>query len=188
MSTYKRTVGNSVDNDSGRIERDGTYHLIVQEFDAAPHDYQGNADTGFHVVAQVLAGTAQVNGVCPEAGKTIRMKFPDKDNTTPDWRQERDQKRQDRFFVATGFISEANIGQEMEVDIEDVVGRQFIAKFKDGWLSRCDLWHVDDSQVVDVPKDKKRLKMIPKALRMTPQETYTESTKKKQEAVSLDDI
>jgi hypothetical protein len=145
---------------------------------------------GFRVQCTVLNGTSQVNGICTEAGKKQMLTFYDPDLTKSPSSQEFATKKQDRFLYVVGLISESDVGQEVSYDTDHAVGRQFVAKFvedeyadKNGKiiqrinLSFCDMWHVDDPQVADVPKDEAKLKMIPKELRATAADKAATATK-----------
>jgi hypothetical protein len=117
--------------------------------------------------------------------------------------QELAQRKQDRFFFVIGLINEADVDGTMEFDTDDAEGRQFIAKFASNTyegkttiqLNFADMWHVDDPQVIDVPKDENALKLIPKNLRLTAaakSETATAhsepTSKPTTSPVNLDDI
>lgn len=211
MPVYKRQVGANVDRGgSNRIERPGTYHLQVTKLDMEPQGKDGRMINGFRVTALVLDGTAQANGKCIEKGKSHEMTFFDPDMQAKQSSQEMSQRKQDRFFFVVGAIDENNLDQEVEIDTEAIEGRQFIAKFSEREytdrqgkqqkmvdLHFADMWHVDDVQVADVPKDASMLKLLPLEQRATAEhkaevarQQYEEPVKQPAaaSAIDLDDI
>lgn len=148
-----------------------TFHLAVMEVDEQPTAKDGKLLDGFRVEVELLAG--------PHAKKQAELMFfapklTDKNGG------EMAKKKQARFVLATGVLSEAKAGEKVTVDLQKAKARQFIAtlakrdsqsdpnkKFID--LNFADIWHVDDPAAPQCERNQQALGLIPKTLRKSPE-------------------
>ena len=190
MTKIKRKVSGSLAANDNRLEHPGTYHLGVITVDVSPVK-NGKMFNGWVITAGVLDGTARQNDKCIERNKTIEIRMNDPKPNHNDG-GEFCQKIQDRFLLAVGLINESDAGEEREIDLDEAVGRQFIAKFKAGTFTSRDgseretieldgayMYHVDDSAVAAIPKDEQMLANIPAALRRNVESKASEKRQEK---------
>ncbi len=157
----KRQVGGDLSG-SAFAKEPGTYHMIIQGVDDLPTKKDGtpidNAD--FRVNFAILAGT--VDGQQDKTGELtfFHPKATEKNGGAFTI------KKADRMLLAVCMISDEDKGAEVDIDYQDMVGRQFIAKLelsqdeKYLQLSYADVYHVDDPAVAAIPKNQEALKLI----------------------------
>jgi hypothetical protein len=111
-------------------------------------------------------------------------------------------QKQGRFFLATGLLTEDQLGTEVDIDLEDAVGRQVVLTLEeqDGKNDRkflslhfADIWHIDDPAVSHFPQCSASKGLIPPSHRRdlkSFQRTahVTSKQKSKPEAVDLNDL
>ena len=177
----------------------GTYHLVVLDVDEQPTKRGGELIDGFRVKCDVLDGTVQVDGACTEIGKSVDIMFFAPKLTQPN-DGEFNRKRISRFLMATNLLPPDALGKKAEAELQDAVGKQFVATLeltKDGKfleLSFLDLWHVDDPAAKGFPKSAQGLSMLPADERWvdgkpgTKDGQVVDSPPAQEEAVDLDDI
>jgi len=156
----------SIENSAGGwMTKEGLYHFIVNDINENPatkdHKPISNA---LGVKLEVLAGTNP-----DQVGKSIDLLFykgrpEDKD------KGEFAKKKLMRFFMAINLLKQHQPGAKVKIETSDGVGQQLCAKLsyresKDGSkkfldISFADIWHVDDSEAKDIPKDPEALGLI----------------------------
>ena len=168
----RHNAGGDVSTGGNWMSEPGIYHMLVVESTENPTRRDGSpiSEAICRVTLSCLAGT--VDG---QRDKGFDLTF---------WHgkpgDEKNQayatKRLDRFFLATGLMTRAEIEQKVSKDIElaDANGRQLVLeleeresatgkKFLD--LKFAEIYHVDDPAVASVPKDAAALKLISASLR-----------------------
>lgn len=196
--SYSYESGGDLSTGGKFLRDEGTYHFFIVAVDERPTKRNGDLinNAAFRVSLEVLKGTAE-----GQKGKLADILFFNPTiSATSDGSFAK--KKLDLFFLATAMRSESELsekGRKQEIELADLVGRQFVAKFhieKDDngkdqiGLCFADMWHVDDSAVANIPKDADALAMIDPKLRRigakaapTKEPTKKESTPaKKQEA------
>lgn len=152
----------------------GTYHGVITHAEEDPTNGQGESLDGFRVTVQALEGTPRGDdGKFADRDKTIDLMF---------WHPKLTDKneglfarqKQAKFFLATGLMSEDQLGAEIDIDLEDAVGRQVVFTLEETegktgkkflQLHFSDIWHVDDEKAAAYPKCQKSINLIPKQLR-----------------------
>lgn len=155
----------------------GTYHAVVTATEETPHSGKGQSLDAFRVTFQALEGTVKGNdGKFTEKDKTVDLLF---------WHPKLTDKneglfarqKQAKFFIATGLLSESQLGQDVEIDLADAVGRQVVLTLEeqdgDGerkflQLHFSDIWHIDDPAAAAFPQCAKSKALIPKSHRRSP--------------------
>ena len=196
----------TVDTGGGNwLTQPGTYHVVVTHADEEPTNAKGEMMDGFRITCQALEGTVK-----DEAGKfTERDKTVDIIFWNPKLTDKNEglfaRQKQGRFFLATGLLTEEQLGTEVEIKLENAVGRQIVLTLdeQDGIGDRkflqlhfADIWHIDDPAATSYPKCAKSLGLIPKPHRRdakTFEKKNGGSTPKtkppaKAETVDLDDL
>lgn len=168
----RHNAGGDVSTGGNWMSEPGIYHMLVVESTEQPTKRDGSpiSEAICRVTLSCLAGT--VDG---QRDKGFDLTFwhgkPGDEKS-----QAYATKRLDRFFLATGLMTRAEIEQKVSKDIElaDANGRQLVLeleeresatgkKFLD--LKFAEIYHVDDPAVASVPKDAAALKLIAPSLR-----------------------
>lgn len=168
----RHNAGGDVSTGGNWMSEPGIYHMLVVESTETPTKRDGSpiSEAICRVTLSCLAGT--VDG---QRDKGFDLTFwhgkPGDEKS-----QAYATKRLDRFFLATGLMTRAEIEQKVSKDIElaDANGRQLVLeleeresatgkKFLD--LKFAEIYHVDDPAVASVPKDAAALKLISASLR-----------------------
>lgn len=168
----RHNAGGDVSTGGNWMSEPGIYHMLVVESTEQPTKRDGSpiSEAICRVTLSCLAGT--VDG---QRDKGFDLTFwhgkPGDEKS-----QAYATKRLDRFFLATGLMTRAEIEQKVSKDIElaDANGRQLVLeleeresatgkKFLD--LKFAEIYHVDDPAVASVPKDAAALKLISASLR-----------------------
>lgn len=183
----------------------GTYHVVVTNTDEAPTNAKGEMLDGFRVTFQALEGTVKdEDGKFTERDKTIDLVFFNGKLTDKNEGQFARQK-QGRFFIATGLLTDGQLGTEVDINLEDAVGRQVVMTLEeqDGKGDRkflqlhfADIWHIDDPAAASYLKCAKSVKLIPAPHRRDPKtfekknggSTAEAKPQTKTETVDLDDL
>jgi len=157
------------------LNQPGTYHMVILNVLDGLSTKDKPID-GFTVCCDVLAGTTEK---CH--GKKLDSTFFPPNPQTSDEAQAISRKRNTAFFVATDILDPNKMGQRVSIDPADAIGRQFIVKL--GWAQEkntagdwvdstkflqvdyANVWHVDDPDCKDVPKNAEALALIEKQFR-----------------------
>lgn len=150
--------------DSNRLSEPGTYHLVITDIREGEGP-NGKACDGFTFEADVLAGTTEG---C--VGKTIKETLfqPNMKGTEDSQRMSR--KKLAAFFIATDVMNPNQLGRSVAIDVEAAKGKQLIVEFdrqkdkdeKTGkytiptkyiQVAYANIYHVDDPDVKDIPKN-----------------------------------
>ena len=187
------------------LTQPGTYHAVVTHADEEPTNAKGEMLDGFRITFQALEGTVKAeDGKFSERDKTIDLVFFNGKLTDKNEGLFARQK-QGHFFIATGLLTDGQLGTEVDIKLEDAVGRQVVMTVEEQeskserkflQLHFADIWHIDDPSAASYPKCKKSLGLIPKQHRRDPKSfekkngTTTAKTKlqTKTEDVDLDDL
>jgi len=173
----KFRTSESADTGGGNwLDKPGTYHLVVTSVDEEPKSKKGEMLDAFRVTMQALEGTVRDKDGFTERGKTVDIMFWSPKLTDKN-EGEFSRKKQTRYLLSTGLITESQLGSDVEIDLEQSRGRHVIAtleerdgdgdkKFID--LHFADIFHIDDPAVAKFPKCQRSLGMIPKAHRRAP--------------------
>ena len=181
----------------------GTYHAVVTHTEEEPVDGKGALLDGFRITAQALEGTVKDDeGRFTERDKTVDLlfwnpKLTDKNEGLFS------RKKQGKFFMATGLMTEDQLGMEVDINLEDAVGRQIVFTLEedDGKSERkflriafADIWHIDDPTASKFPQCAASKKLIPAPHRRDPKSfektngAEPAKAKTKPESVDLDDL
>lgn len=196
----------TVDTGGGNwLTQPGTYHVVVTHADEEPTNGKGDMMDGFRITCQALEGTVKdEDGKFTELDKTIDLIFWNPKLTDKNEGLFARQK-QGKFFIATGLLTEAQLGTEVEINLQNAVGRQIVLTLEeqDGSGDRkflqlhfADIWHIDDPAVASYPKCAKSVKLIPAAHRRDPKSFEKKNGSSaaktrppaKTETVDLDDL
>ena len=152
----------------------GTYHGVITHADEHPVNAKGESLDGFRITVQALEGTPRdESGKFAERDRTVDLMFWHPKLTDKNEGMFARQK-QAKFFLATGLMSEQQLGNEIDIDLEDAIGRQviFTLEEQEGKTGRsflqlhfADIWHVDDPDTSSYPKCQKSISLIAKPLR-----------------------
>lgn len=199
----KYRAPDTVDTGGGNwLDKPGTYHLVITAADEQPTKRNGEMMDAFRVTCQAIEGTVRDANGFTERDKTVDLTF---------WHPKLTDKneglfarqKQARFFLATGLLTDGQLGSEVDINLEDCVGRQVIATLeeRDGDSGRtfldlhfADIWHIDDPAAAKFPKSDKAIGLVPPAHRRKPESfakkngTEPRKTAKKTETVDLDDL
>lgn len=152
------------------LEEEGTYHMLVNDFNDRPLDKEGRLQESveYDIHCEVLGGS-----VPHQEGKTYRLRFwrPKPDDTEKS--KAFHQKQKDRFWMAVNAINGAeHKGKRVQIDEQWVVANsmQFVIKLEKtekGFLRMHfqDVWHVDDPECAGATKNEEALKEIPPQFR-----------------------
>ena len=195
MSGFDFDQSESVESSLPYLREPGKYHVVVTGLDPNPATRDGRPLDGLRVECEVLSGTTE-----KQAGKTFetllfRGKETDKD------KGEMAKKKLTRLAVAFG--GQHSPGGKGKIDTDACIGRQIVIDVakntgKDGKerleINYSNIYHVDDPEVADVPKDASALGVIPRELRKLSPSSAVPSVAPSvagvdvSAAVSLDDI
>lgn len=168
------------------MDKAGTYHLIVTGTDETPVTKDKKPIDGFKVTVQALEGTVKdADGNFTERDKTADLIF-----FNPKLNQKNEglfaRQKQAAFFIATGLMTEAQLGTEIDIELKDAEGRQVIAVLEEKELpngkkgvelSFADIWHIDHPRGASFPRCQKSLALIPPAHRRDPKSFPDEEPK-----------
>lgn len=145
----------------------------------------GTPIDGFTAELDVLGGKPTNASVSASelVGKTLNLIFAPPDTTKSEKSQAMTRRKNTNFCLATGLLTPQQLGQSVDINPEDAVGRHMIVrlekeqkqegdKWVDGkWLRVAydDIYHVDDPEVASIPKNVAALKYIPTELRRKPE-------------------
>lgn len=164
----KHTTGDQLERNFTRLNKPGTYHLMVTSATETPTKKDGTPlpDGKFQLNVEVLAGTN-----ADEVGKTAPITSFHPSSKTTDDQKARDQMREDRLLLALNMLPPTALeyvgdklqlrkGIDLDIDLSQATGRQFIAKFDsmdkdDKYLKTewYEAYHVDDPAVAAIPKN-----------------------------------
>jgi hypothetical protein len=149
------------------LQQPGTYHCVVTDLQEG-RGPKGNPINGFLVGLSVLDGTVEGQ---KDKQHNLLLFSPDlsKSQSSQEWSK----KKQTAFVVATGLLDLSRLGQRVEIDLQQAVGRQIVLTFaenehdgkKNLELAYANIYHVDDPRAAKFPKDKEALGIVPKSLR-----------------------
>lgn len=174
MGAFEFEGGGDVSTGSAWLSDPGTYHLIITDLDEQPTNKDGQLidNAAFRVNCSVCDGT-----VAGQRDKTTDITFF-RPKPTDKNEGAMAKKKIGRFLVSVGLATEEQIINKEKItpDLQDAVGRQFIAKLdkekedsKFLSLSFADIYHVDDPAVAQIPRSKEHLALIdPKLRRVAP--------------------
>jgi hypothetical protein len=204
MMKYK--APETLDTGGGNwLRSPGTYHLVITAAEENPETKAHKIRDGFAATCQTLEGTVRDdNDVFTERDKTVTIFFRNPQLTDKNEGLFARQK-QGKFFVATGLMTEDQVGQSLDIDLDDCIGRQVIATLEaeagdNGMifldLHFSDIWHIDDPAAAKYPKCQKSIGLVPKAHRRDPNSFEKAEAKAKgktkpkakPESVDLDDL
>lgn len=148
---------------SSMIEKDGKYHILVTAVHEEPTKESGELIDGIQ-----LEGTCEGGTEPSQVKKSIKM-------TLFNGANDRDggvfaTKKQLRLADACNCLKPTKPGQDVEVDWSKAAGAQiiiYLKKSEKGYMEmdRLHVYHIDDPEVADVPKNAKTLALIPPAKR-----------------------
>lgn len=154
------------------LHEPGTYHLVVTNV-LDGMSKKNKPIEGFTVECDVLAGT--VNGC---AGKKVDLTFFPPNPSKSEVAQRISRQQNTAFFIATNVIDPSKLGQRVTIEPTNAAGHQLVVKLVRGqeqnevgeWVDSdkflrveyANVWHVDDPDAKDVPKNKDALGMIAK--------------------------
>lgn len=161
-----------------RIEHPGKYHFHVSSVESRATDKDGKLIDAWVITANVLQGTARdPNGNCLEREKEIGIRLRNASSADSDGGKMA-KSIQSQFLLAVKLLNQDDTGKRMSINLDDAVGRQFIAEFVERkWTDRkgdeqigfdlkgANIWHIDDPAVQSVPKDEQALKLLPDTFR-----------------------
>lgn len=167
MATFRHHAGDDFSG-SSFLETPGVYHLVIKDVNDRPTKKGGQLidNAAFRVDCEVLAGTTE-----GQEEKSIGITYFYPKSTSKDG-GDFATKKIDRFFLAVGVIQEGDQGQDVNIELNDIIGRQFIAKLDYGQdgkhleVSYTDTWHVDDKAASAFPKEPEALKLLPASQRL----------------------
>lgn len=193
----------TLDSGGNWIDKPGTYHLVITGADEHPTKANGEMLDAFRIACLALEGTVREGGEFTERDKTVNLMFFNPKLTDKNEGAFARQK-QGKFFLAAGLLTEDQLGQEVELDLADCVGRQIIATLeeRDGDAGRTfidlhfsDVWHIDDPAASKFPKCEKSIKLAPpphrrdpKTFEKKPNGNHKSKEAKPLEEVDLDDL
>ena len=175
MPSYQ---GGSDVSGGGFVSEEGLYHFVISRIDDKPtnKDNVPLDNAFFTAYMKVVAST--VKG---QEEKEHRQTFYFKNESHRDGGAF-SQKILDRFFLAVGVLTPETIGEQVNFEWEDLVGRQLLAKIKKNNKGYADIegastFHVDDPDASGYPKNDAYLKMIPAPLRWKKGATVPQTAK-----------
>lgn len=155
-------------NTGGFLQEPGTYHLCVTDITENPTNKQGQLidNAAFRVSCEALGGT-----VAGQEHKTVDILFfhpkPSDKNEGAFAR-----KKIDRFLLSVGLMTDEDKDKEIDIDLSQCVGRQFLAQLEQDEenqkflrVSFSEIYHVDDPAKKTIPKNEAALRLIPASLR-----------------------
>jgi hypothetical protein len=174
MNTYGFDAPASADAGGSFLTTPGWYHFLIIEMNDSPKKSDGGLLDGFKVTANVLDGSPRTDDgkQCSEVEKHCGIMFFSPSMSAKDG-GEFARKKIARFFLATNLMKPDQLGSKVDVNLQDAIGEQFVAKIditEDGRyceLSFAEIYHVDDTKVKDIPKSANEIAQIPSAHRLT---------------------
>ena len=153
-------TGSDFDAGGKFLSAEGWYHLVVTSATDTPTKRDGTIISGaaFRVDCTVAAGTSPN---CQDKQCDITFFAPKASSKDGG---EFSRKVIDRAFLAMNAIDPTGKNKTVSIEATDLVGQQFIAKFSkdDKYLSLdgANIYHVDDPEVKDQPKNEAVLNII----------------------------
>lgn len=164
--------GTGDDQGSGntRVSKAGDFHMVIEEISEPATKPDGTLiqNSLFGITARVLATNAPGQEDKEWRGVFFQPNLQAKDGG------KFDRKKVDRFLLAVGLINPTDKGVDVEIDLDDAVGRQFLIRLEENQtrdgksvyqMKFADVYHVDDPEAADIPKSNDGLKLIPAELR-----------------------
>jgi hypothetical protein len=169
----KVNAANDVDAGGGSFldghKHAGFYHLVIEKADEGA----GSGDPDAKFECQVLAST--VEGT---EGKRYDHAFFLPDMSRDDDSIERAKKVNTAFLVAIGLMVPEDFGKDVDIDVPSAAGRQFCIQLEQKMEqnpetgsydkgtrflrpSFANIYHVDDPDAKQIPKNLEALKMLP---------------------------
>lgn len=167
---FQGTTGGDISQAGEYLKEEGTYHFMITHVTDMPTIRGGNrkgelvANAAFEVTCSVCDGTTP-----NQRDKIFPVTFFHPDTSGTDEQQARAKKTYDRFWLATGMLTRAQVETQdlaYDIDLDKLVGRQLfikVSKKSDGYLTAwSDFHHIDDPEMKGIPHDKNAIAMIPK--------------------------
>lgn len=156
--------------DGNRITEPGIYHVTITNIREGEGP-NGKPCDGFTIEGDVLGGT--VEGC---HGKTFKETIFMPNLKGTEEAQAMALKKVTAFCIATGLMTPSQLGQAVDIDVNNAVGRQLVIEFDrqmakneqtGKWdvptkyltIAYANIYHVDDPEVKDVPKNADALGM-----------------------------
>ena len=179
MNMFDWNTGEDFSGGGSFLEAAGKYHMVVTEVNYPAVDLQGGLmENGlFNVTLSVLAGS--VPGM---KDKTIRLTFFRPNLSGKDGGKFA-RKKVDRFLLAVGLVNPGEEGQRKSFDITQAAFRQLLIELERKETEHTDkktgkkttkevtdikfanIFHVDDPDASDYPRDMESMNLIPSTLR-----------------------
>ena len=165
-------TGNDFDSGSAFISEPGCYHMLVSsvKFPAQTNSGKEIPNGLFTVVLAAAAST-----VPSQVGKQLTLTFFAPSINHSD-QGKFATKKVDRFLLATGLISEDDKNVKKAIDPNKAQGHQIMVKLEKSKgkddkervdIAYADIYHVDDPEVAEWPKNAEQLAKIHKSRRKT---------------------
>lgn len=161
----------------GFVDAEGTFHFNGVSFHINEKP-DGKSYKGWTLLARVVGGTDET-----QVGKQMTIYMGDKkpNGSETFWKDLRT-----RVLVACGFMKIEAMGKPVSFNPKEPGVFQFVAKVKanqDGdrtfyGMSYMDIYHVDDPEVAEVPKDAESLSFIDQSRRYTDPKVFERLNKK----------
>lgn len=163
-----------VQGGGGFLSEPGTYHVTITNIlDGVGKKGKPLEHGGFTVEADVMSGT--VKG-CESAKWSETLFAP---NGSSEKGDEWAKKKITAFLLAVDLMTPSQLGKPISVELSDAIGRQFLVRLQkemdfNGETGKYDLpgkyleiafaniYHVDDPEVKDIPKNGDAIGLIPK--------------------------
>lgn len=179
MNAFDWSTGDDFSGGGSFLEVAGKYHMVVTDVAYPAVDNNGGLmENGlFNVTMSVLAGS-----VPGTKDKTLRITFFKPNMSSKDGGKFA-RKKVDRFLLAVGLVSPGEEGIRKEIDITQASFRQLLVeldrrtmKYKDKKTGKevenevtdikfSNIFHVDDPDAADYPRDMESINLIPSTLR-----------------------
>lgn len=162
------TTGEDFSTGGRYLSDEGWFHFIITHATERPTKKDGSLvnNAMFQLSCVVAAGTAPG---CEDKTFDLTLFHPKGDGSNG---SKIDAKKIDRTFIALNAITANDQSKAVSVEVVDFVGQQFIAHLShrddDGkylQLHYADIFHVDDPEVKNQPKNEEMLKHIKAAYR-----------------------
>lgn len=153
------------------LEVPGIYHASITHLNEQPVTKAGGAIDGWEVTLAVIGGE--------QDGKQANVTFYNPRETDEIGLQESAMGKQAALLIATGLATEKDLDGEVDVNLQDVVGRQVFVELDlskpknpgDKQFIRLKfdrIYHVDDPRTEKFSRSVQALALIPKSLRRDP--------------------
>lgn len=162
----------------GSFKIPGRYHLIVDYAEENPTDRNGQPrpdvmyEVGFKIVgaanpAHVDKKIDQISFFAPKGTEKDGGVFI--------------RKKSDRFLLAVNLLQPDDIGKSKSINLAQAAGQQLCAEFalsEKGYMqiAFANIYHVDDPEAADIPKNEKLLTIIDPSCRRVGQKPASAST------------